>query len=206
MRKPAMLLAVAAVALLCVATSPAQAEYEFSLFGSPYWAPDETDEVAGGGLSFDIPITLELAGGSARVVLRGDQPRRVRRSARDRRRRTARSARTGSRCCRSRSAAATTSCPSARFVRMPAPASATTCSTPSSATSTTRVATTVWSASASATRRRPTSSSRPTTAAWKPPSRWIPTRSSDFEGFDEDVGIDLDGLGFNIGVSFRFGG
>ena len=58
MRKPALtLLAAAAVALLCVATSPARAEYEFSVFGSPYWAPDETDEVAGGGLTFDIPIT-----------------------------------------------------------------------------------------------------------------------------------------------------
>jgi outer membrane protein W len=58
MRKSVLtLLATAAVALLCVATSPARAEYELSVFGSPYWAPDETDEVAGGGLSFDIPIT-----------------------------------------------------------------------------------------------------------------------------------------------------
>ena len=57
MRKPGlMLLAVAAVALLGAATSPARAEYEFSVFGSPYWAPDDTDEVAGGGLSFDIPL------------------------------------------------------------------------------------------------------------------------------------------------------
>ena len=33
-----------------------------------------------------------------------------------------------------------------------------------------------------------------------------PDTIADFEGFNEDVGIDLDGLGFNIGVSFRFGG
>ena len=33
-----------------------------------------------------------------------------------------------------------------------------------------------------------------------------PDTIGDFEGFDEDVGIDLDGLGFNVGVAFRFGG
>lgn len=60
------LVAVAAVALLCVATAPAGAAYEFSIFGSPYWAPDDTDEVAGGGLSFDIPVGSNWA-----VDLRG---------------------------------------------------------------------------------------------------------------------------------------
>jgi hypothetical protein len=49
------LLAVAAVAVLCAAV-PANAAYEFSIFGSPYWAPKDTDEVAGGGLNFDIPV------------------------------------------------------------------------------------------------------------------------------------------------------
>ena len=57
MSKPRMtLFAAAAVALLCAVTTPANAEYELSVFGSPYWAPDDTDEVAGGGLSLDIPI------------------------------------------------------------------------------------------------------------------------------------------------------
>ena len=49
-------LAFAALALACVFTAPAQADYELGIFGSPYWAPDDTDEVAGGGLAFEIPI------------------------------------------------------------------------------------------------------------------------------------------------------
>ena len=61
MKKPGMtLFAVAAVALVCVATSPANAEYEFSVFGSPYWAPDDTDEIAGGGLSLLPSPTFDL--------------------------------------------------------------------------------------------------------------------------------------------------
>jgi hypothetical protein len=59
-------LAVATAALVGVGTSPVSAEYELGLFGSPYWAPDETDEVAGGGLSLDIPINSNWA-----VDLRG---------------------------------------------------------------------------------------------------------------------------------------
>jgi outer membrane protein with beta-barrel domain len=51
-----MLLAVGTVALLCFVTTPVRADYEFSLFGSPYWAPEDTDEVAGGGLQFEIPV------------------------------------------------------------------------------------------------------------------------------------------------------
>src|SRR6185369_8108829 len=50
------LLAIATVALLCAVTAPASATYEFSIFGSPYWAPQDTDQVAGGGLNFEIPV------------------------------------------------------------------------------------------------------------------------------------------------------
>ena len=85
MRKPGLtLLAAAAVALPCAATSPARADYEFSLFGSPYWAPEETEEVAGGGLELRHSGRLPLGDRPARLVLRGDQSGRVRRSARDR--------------------------------------------------------------------------------------------------------------------------
>jgi hypothetical protein len=51
-----MTFALASVALVCAATSPARADYELGLFGSPYWSPDETEEVAGGGLSFALPV------------------------------------------------------------------------------------------------------------------------------------------------------
>ena len=50
------ILALAGAALLFAATSPVRADYELGLFGSPYWAPDDTDEVAGGGLSFKVPL------------------------------------------------------------------------------------------------------------------------------------------------------
>ena len=52
----ATVFAVATVALVGATFSPAHADYELGLFGSPYWAPDETDEVAGGGLSFKLPV------------------------------------------------------------------------------------------------------------------------------------------------------
>jgi len=58
--------AVATLALIGAPTSPALADYGLSLFGSPYWAPDDTDEVAGGGLSFEVPINPSWA-----VDLRG---------------------------------------------------------------------------------------------------------------------------------------
>jgi hypothetical protein len=150
------LLAAAAVALLCVATSPARAEYEFSVFGSPYRAPDETDEVAGGGLAFDIPITSNW-----QVDLRGSYFEETSPDA------FGEALELGDVNDEGGyyglvelglgNAEKANFFVEANYRRMEATVEV------------------------------------------------DPDTVSEFEGFDEDVGVDLDGLGFNIGVSFRFG-
>jgi hypothetical protein len=50
------ILAGAAALVLCFASAPAQADVGFSLFGS-YWEPDDTSDTAGGGLAVSFPIS-----------------------------------------------------------------------------------------------------------------------------------------------------